>query len=58
MKKQPTFNDFREAKPEELKKHYKLDATQLEQAHRKVLKGANRQDIQAEYKRFYEDQRK
>jgi hypothetical protein len=58
MKKEPTFNDFREAKPEELKKHYGLDSRQLEQAHRKILKGASRQDIQGEYKRFYEEQRK
>ena len=58
MKKEPTFNDFREAKPEELKKHYGLDSRTLEQAHRKVLKGDSRQDIQQEYKRFYEDQRK
>lgn len=55
---QPTFNDFQEATSTELKKTYNLDSRQLEQAHRKVLDGAKRSDLQREYERFYSDKRK
>ncbi len=58
MKKQPTYSDFKEASPEELRQHYGLNSRQLEQAHRKAIDGLSRRDIEREYKQFYEDQRK
>jgi hypothetical protein len=54
----PTFNDFKNASPEELKKTYKLDSRQLEQAHRKVIDGGRREHFEKEYKSFYVDNRK
>ena len=54
----PTYSDFKNASPEELKKTYKLDSRQLEQAHRRVLDGAKKPDLDREYKKLYEGNRK
>lgn len=53
MSKKPTFNDFRDAKPKELMKTYKLDQAQLEMAQRDVCYGANQAELRGEYEKFY-----
>lgn len=53
MTKKPTYNDFRDAKPAELMKTYKLDSKQLEMAQRAVNPGANQRDLNKEYEKFY-----
>jgi len=58
MKHKPTFNDFQVAKPEELKKTYKLNDRQLEMAKRDVLYGASQNDMRREYDKFYRRNRK
>ena len=57
-KSKPTYNDFRDAKPEELKKVYKLDHRQLEMAHRDVCYGANQVQLRGEYDKFYRRNRR
>lgn len=54
MKSKPTYRDFQEGNSKELMKQYKLNDRGLEQAHRRVLDGAGRKDIESEYKRFYD----
>jgi hypothetical protein len=58
MSKLPTWNDFKEARPTEIKKTYKLNDRQLEMAHRKHLGGANRQELSREYDQFYRRNRR
>lgn len=53
MSSKPTFNDFRDAKPAELMKTYKLDQRGLENAQRDVCYGANQNDLRKEYDKFY-----
>lgn len=53
MKGKPTFNDFRDAKPKELMKTYRLNERQLEMAQRRVCEGASQQDLRKEYEKFY-----
>lgn len=54
----PTFRDFQEAKPEELKRVYKLDQAGLENAQRRVCEGASQNDLRKEYDQFYRRNRK
>lgn len=56
--KKPTYNDFQEAKPEELKRVYKLDDRQLEMAKRDVMYGANQAQMRTEYDKFYRRNRR
>lgn len=58
MKGKPTYNDFREAKPAELMKTYKLTPRELENAQRKHLQGANQSDMRKEYDQFYRKNRR
>ena len=58
MKSKPTFNDFREAKPTELMKTYKLTPRELENAQRRVCHGASQQDLRKEYDKFYRRNRR
>ncbi len=58
MRKQPTFNDFRDARPAEIMKTYKLDQRGLENAHREVMYGARQAEMRGEYDRFYRRNRK
>jgi len=58
MKSKPTFNDFRDAKPEELKKTYGLNDRQLEMAKRDVFYGANQVQLRQEYDKFYKRTRR
>lgn len=58
MKKKPTFNDFNNARPTELMKTYKMNARQLEMAHRNVMYGANQQLMRSQYDKFYRRNRK
>ncbi len=58
MSKKPTYNDFKEAKPSELMKTYKLDQRGLEQAQRAVLEGARQSDMRKEYDQFYRRNRR
>jgi hypothetical protein len=53
MSNKPTYNDFQEAKPSDLKRVYKLDDRQLEMAKRDVLYGANQAEMRSEYDKFY-----
>ena len=58
MTKNPTWNDFQEAKPEELKKTYKLNDRQLEMAHRKHLHGASTPEYRSAYEQLYRRNRR
>lgn len=58
MSKQPTWNDFHEAKPAELKKTYKLNDRQLENAYRKHLDGANAGERRGMYENLYRRNRR
>lgn len=58
MSKKPTYNDFREAKPQEIMKTYGLNERQLEKAHRDVLYGANQKEMSKEYDKFYRRNRR
>jgi hypothetical protein len=58
MKGKPTYNDFREAKPIELMKIYRLTPRELENAQRKHLYGASQSDMKNEYEQFYIKSRK
>lgn len=53
MKRKPTYSDFRDAKPAELMKTYKLDQRGLERAQREHLQGANQSQMRQEYDKFY-----
>ena len=53
MARKPTYNDFREAKPKELMRVYKMNPRQLEMAHRDVLSGAKTVEMRKEYDKFY-----
>ena len=53
MKNQPTYRDFQEASPNEIKKIYGLDQRGLEFAQRKVCDGASQNDLAKEYDKFY-----
>lgn len=53
MSKKPTYNDFRDAKPGELMKTYRLNPRQLEMAQRDVCYGAGQNDLRREYDKFY-----
>ena len=53
MKKEPTFRDFQEAKPAELKKVYNLNDRQLEQAYRKQIDGCDANARRGEYEKLY-----
>ena len=56
--RKPTYTDFQEAKPEELKRVYKLNDRQLEMAKRDVLYGANQSQMRTEYDKFYKRNRR
>lgn len=58
MKKEPTWNDFQEAKPSELTKTYNMDYKQLEMAHRKHLDGADVPQMRIEYEKLYRRNRR
>jgi hypothetical protein len=58
MSKQPTWNDFQEAKPAELKKTYKLNDRQLENAYRNHLNGADANDRRSMYDKLYRRNRR
>ncbi len=58
MRKLPTYNDFRDAKPKELMKTYKLNERQLEMAQRRVCEGASQNDLRKEYDSFYRRNRR
>lgn len=53
MSKQPTWNDFQEARPAELKKTYKLSDRQLENAYRKHIDGSDATGRRKSYDQFY-----
>lgn len=57
MSKSPTWNDFQEAKPSELKKTYKLNDRQLEQAYRKQIDGAGTSERRQQYENLYRKNR-
>ena len=57
MKKEPTWNDFQEAKPAELKKTYKLNERQLENSYRKHLHGASSPEYRRAYEKLYSKNR-
>lgn len=48
-----TWNDIRDATQQEIKKTYKLDDRQLENAVRKHLDGANSKERREFYQKFY-----
>lgn len=56
--RKPTYNDFRDAKPTELMKTYKLNARQLEMAQRAVNPGATQHELRSEYEKFYRRNRR
>lgn len=58
MKKEPTWNDFQDAKPAELVKTYKINYRELEIAHRKHLEGASMVEMRNEYDALYRRNRK
>ena len=58
MNKKPTYTDFQEAKPEEIKKVYKLNDRQLEMAKRDVYYGATQEELRQHYEGFYRRNRK
>lgn len=58
MSKKPTWNDFQEAKPAELKKTYKMNDRQLEQSYRTHLVGASRPEYRREYEKLYRRNRR
>lgn len=58
MSKEPTWNDFHEAKPSELKKTYKLNDRQLENSYRKHLNGANAPEYRKAYEQLYRRNRR
>lgn len=58
MKGKPTYNDFRDATPNELMAAYRLTARQLEMAQRRVNPGASQNDLKNEYEKFYRRNRK
>jgi len=49
----PTYNDFRDAKPSEIMKTYKLDQRGLENAHRDIMYGAGQHEMRGYYDKFY-----
>lgn len=53
MSKQPTWNDFQEARPAELKKTYKLNDRQLENAYRKHIDGTDANQRRKAYDQLY-----
>lgn len=53
----PTWNDFKEARPSELMKTYKLTPRELENAHRKHLDGGNAAERRSEYDQLYRKNR-
>lgn len=53
MSKIPTWNDFKDARPTELKQTYNLNDRQLEMAYRTHLNGANREEYRGAYEDFY-----
>lgn len=57
MTKIPTWKDFQDASPSELKKAYKIDDRQLENAHRKHLDGASSGEYRANYETLYRKNR-
>lgn len=58
MSKTPTWNDFQEAKPAELKKTYKLSDRQLENAYRKHIDGTNAVERRSAYENLYRRNRR
>lgn len=58
MSKKPSWNDFQEAKPSELKKTYNLNDRQLEQSYRKHLVGASTPEYRKEYEKLYRRNRR
>ncbi len=58
MSKEPTWNDFHEARPAELKKTYKLSDRQLENSYRKHLHGASTPEYRKAYEMLYKKNRK
>lgn len=58
MSKKPTYNDYKEAKPAELMRTYKLDQKGLELAHRAILDGASKSDMAKEYDQLYRRNRR
>lgn len=58
MSKEPTWNDFHEAKPAELKRTYKLNDTQLENSYRKHLYGASPSERRNMYEQLYRKNRR
>ena len=58
MRKKPTYNDFRDAKPTELMKTYKMNPRELEMAQRAVNPGASQSDLRGEYEKFYRRNRR
>lgn len=54
MKRKPTYNDFRDSRPNDLKKFYKLSDRQLERSFRDTaLHGATKSEMTKEYEKFY-----
>ena len=53
MSKTPTWNDFNSARPAELKKTYKINDRQLENAFRNHLDGANANERRSMYDKLY-----
>jgi hypothetical protein len=53
----PTWQDFKDGRPKELMKTYKLTPKQLEIAHRKHLDGANQAERRQEYDQLYRKNR-
>lgn len=58
MPRKPTFNDFKNARPKELMKTYKLTPRQLEMAQREVCYGASQTQLRGEYEKFYRRNRR
>lgn len=58
MSRQPTRRDYEEASPKELKKTYKLNDRQLENAYRKHLHGASTPEYRKAYEMLYRRNRK
>lgn len=54
----PTWNDFNEAKPAELKKTYRMNDRQLENAYRSHLEGANANERRGMYEKLYRRNRR
>lgn len=57
-RRKPSYQDFRDGKPSELMKTYRLTPRQLEMAQRRVNPGASQNDLRNEYDKFYRRNRR